>query len=98
MSEVISFGGINIDLVVYINRQPNMGETVEGDSVQFFLGGKGANQAVGLSRLGANVDLIGKIGDDIFGKELISNLKKNGEFFYLGVYELPWRRVRLIAR
>jgi len=76
MSEVISFGGINIDLVVYINRQPNMGETVEGDSVQFFLGGKGANQAVAASRLGVPISFVGNIGTDFFGKEVENLLSK----------------------
>ena len=70
-------GSINMDLVGTSNQLPRAGETLSGTSFKMTPGGKGANQAVGLSRLGANVDLIGKIGDDIFGKELISNLKKN---------------------
>ena len=50
MSEIIVFGGVNLDQVVYLPRPPKGGETLEGKSVQTFLGGKGANQAVALSR------------------------------------------------
>ena len=49
MSEIIVFGGVNLDQVVYLPRPPKEGETLEGKSVQTFLGGKGANQAVALS-------------------------------------------------
>ena len=85
MSEVISFGGINIDLVVYINRLPNIGETMEGDSVQFFLGGKGANQAVAASRLGVPISFVGNVGRDFFGREVQTLLsKENIELSMLG--------------
>ena len=85
MSEVISFGGINIDLVVYINRPPNIGETMEGGSVQFFLGGKGANQAVAASRLGVPISFVGNVGRDFFGREVQTLLsKENIELSMLG--------------
>ena len=77
INSITVIGSINMDLVGTTNQLPRAGETLSGTSFKMTPGGKGANQAVGLSRLGANVDLIGKIGDDIFGKELISNLKKN---------------------
>ena len=67
MSEIIVFGGVNLDQVVYLPRPPNEGETLEGKSVQTFLGGKGANQAVALSRLGASVSFVGNVGKDPFG-------------------------------
>ena len=70
-------GSINMDLVGTTNQLPRAGETLSGTSFKMSPGGKGANQAVGLSRLGANVDLVGKIGGDIFGKELILNLRQN---------------------
>ncbi len=66
-----------MDLVGTTNQLPRAGETLSGTSFKMTPGGKGANQAVGVSRLGANVNLVGKIGDDIFGKELILNLKQN---------------------
>ena len=53
MSDFIVFGGINMDLFAYLPRSPEQGETVEANSIEFFLGGKGANQAVALARLGA---------------------------------------------
>ena len=51
MSEALVFGGVNLDQVVYLPRPPKEGETLEGESIETFLGGKGANQAVALSRL-----------------------------------------------
>ncbi len=78
MSEVIVFGGVNLDQVVYLPRPPKEGETLEVKSVQSFLGGKGANQAVALSRLGASVSLVGNVGKDPFGKELTSALLDEG--------------------
>ena len=57
MSDALVFGGVNLDQVVYLSRPPKEGETLEGENVETFLGGKGANQAVALSRLGASVPL-----------------------------------------
>ena len=78
MSEIIVFGGVNLDQVVYLPRPPKEGETLEGQSVQTFLGGKGANQAVALSRLGASVSFVGNVGKDAFGEELTSALLDEG--------------------
>ena len=78
MSEIIVFGGVNLDQVVYLPRPPKEGETLEGQSVQTFLGGKGANQAVALSRLGASVSFAGNVGKDAFGEELTSALLNEG--------------------
>ena len=78
MSEALVFGGVNLDQVVYVSRPPKEGETLEGESVETFLGGKGANQAVALSRLGATVSFVGNVGEDAFGKELISSLSSEG--------------------
>ena len=74
MSEALVFGGVNLDQVVYVSRPPKEGETLEGESVETFLGGKGANQAVALSRLGATVSFVGNVGEDAFGKELTASL------------------------
>ena len=73
-SSIAVFGSINMDLVIYSHAKPSEGETIFGNSFQTFQGGKGANQAVAASRLGANVSFIGKIGLDVFGKELKKNL------------------------
>src|SRR5450755_4174336 len=73
--EIIVVGSINLDLVANCARIPQKGETVHGHSFQTFFGGKGANQAVAASRLGAAVTMIGKVGTDSFGPELLSGLK-----------------------
>ena len=86
MSDVIVFGGINMDLFAYVPRSTKEGETIEASSIEFFLGGKGANQAVALARLDVDVSFVGTIGEDEFGSQLerliskekinIKNLKK----------------------
>ena len=68
------FGSINMDLVVYSSARPKDGETIFGSSFHTFQGGKGANQAVAASRLGIDVSFIGKIGVDLFGKQLRDSL------------------------
>ncbi len=71
-------GSINMDLVVRVPRFPAPGETLSGTSVAYHSGGKGANQAVAASRLGADVHFFGKVGDDAFGDRLVSDLRQNG--------------------
>jgi ribokinase len=66
-----------MDLVVSTNRKPHSGETVMGDSFTIVPGGKGANQAVAAARLGAEVYMIGCVGRDLYGDQIIDNLKKN---------------------
>ena len=78
MSEALVFGGVNLDQVVYLSRPPKEGETLEGENVETFLGGKGANQAVALSRLGASVSFVGNVGKDPFGEELTATLSSEG--------------------
>ena len=78
MSEALVFGGVNLDQVVYLSRPPKEGETLEGEKVETFLGGKGANQAVALSRLGASVSFVGNVGKDPFGEELTASLSSEG--------------------
>lgn len=74
MAKVIVFGSMNMDLSVQCARVPQQGETMDGDSFIITPGGKGANQAVAASRLGANVVMIGAVGDDIFAHELVATL------------------------
>lgn len=78
MSEALVFGGVNLDQVVYLSRLPKEGETLEGENIETFLGGKGANQAVALSRLGASVSFVGNVGRDSFGEELTASLSSEG--------------------
>lgn len=73
-SPVMVFGSINMDLVVYSDVKPNDGETIIGNSFETFLGGKGSNQAVAASKLGANVSFVGKVGSDLYGQKLKEQL------------------------
>ncbi len=67
MGRVVVFGSINRDLVVSVANHPRPGETVSGENLREFPGGKGANQAVAARRAGAETVLVGAIGDDSFG-------------------------------
>lgn len=67
-----------MDLVALAERVPNLGETVIGNGFRTAPGGKGANQAVQAARLGACVDMVGCVGNDSFGKELLEALKSSG--------------------
>jgi ribokinase len=67
-------GSINIDLVTKTARIPKPGETVIGGDLNTMPGGKGANQAVAAARLGANVSMVGRVGDDVFASRLRQNL------------------------
>ena len=67
-----------MDLVTICKRVPNGGETLFGDEFFQVPGGKGANQAVAISKLGTDVTMLGKVGKDSFGKDLIEAMKKSG--------------------
>ncbi|MDD2980130.1 MAG: ribokinase [Hespellia sp.] len=69
-------GSINMDMTVVAERIPQKGETLVGSSISYIPGGKGANQAVAMAKLGANVRMFGCVGDDNSGETLINNLKK----------------------
>lgn len=75
---VVVFGSINLDLVVEVPRLPIRGETVIGNRFFSAAGGKGANQAVAIAKLGTAVSLIGQVGDDNFGRTLLDNLTSAG--------------------
>lgn len=70
-------GSINMDIILNMEKVPETGENVLGTNYSYACGGKGANQAIGLSRLGAKVEMIGKVADDSNGHKLLENLKKN---------------------
>ncbi|MBA2174820.1 ribokinase [Halobacillus locisalis] len=78
MRKVTVIGSINMDLTVTTKHVPDKGETVLGDTFATFPGGKGANQAVAAARLGADVSMIGAVGADSFGEDLLSHLSKEG--------------------
>lgn len=78
MKNILVVGSINMDIVVRVEHIPAIGETVIAREVNYSFGGKGANQAVAIAKLGGNVTIIGRVGNDIHGKNLIDNLKKHG--------------------
>ncbi|MGE7778826.1 ribokinase [Peribacillus sp. NPDC097264] len=80
MIKIAVVGSSSMDLVVTSPKRPIAGETVLGDSFVTVPGGKGANQAVAAARLGAEVTMIGCVGDDFYGEIILENLKNNGVF------------------
>lgn len=78
MKKVVVVGSINMDLVTRCKRAPKGGETLFGEEFSQVPGGKGANQAVAIGKLGTNVIMLGKIGKDSFGKDMLASMEKNG--------------------
>jgi ribokinase len=78
MGRVFVAGSINMDVVATADRHPRIGETVAGQTVHYFPGGKGANQAVSAAKLGAPTALIGCTGRDAFGQQLKEFLAAQG--------------------
>ena len=76
--EVVVLGGANTDFLIRGERFPKPGETADGEEFLQAPGGKGANQAVAASRLGARTAFIGKMGNDERGDELVAGLRKEG--------------------
>jgi ribokinase len=75
---IVVVGSLNMDLVVRSYRHPKPGETILGGEFFTFPGGKGANQAVAASRIGAEVRMIGKLGGDPYGAELFRRIELEG--------------------
>ena len=76
--KILVVGSLVMDLIVTTEKFCNAGETVIGNGFTTAPGGKGANQAVQAARLGADVTMVGKIGNDDFGKSLINSAKSSG--------------------
>lgn len=76
--KIVVIGSLNMDLVVTMERMPEMGETIQGQNIHYVSGGKGANQAVGCAKLGADITLIGAVGTDLFGQQIIEQLIEYG--------------------
>lgn len=77
-AKVVVVGSLNMDLVARAQRLPRAGETLPGDSFFTVPGGKGANQAVAVARLGGSVAMIGNVGDDAYGQQLRQALSVEG--------------------
>jgi ribokinase len=76
--EVVVVGSANVDLVVPVDRLPDAGQTVLGGDHLRVAGGKGANQAVAAARLGRQVAMVGRVGDDDYGRQLLGSLREAG--------------------
>ena len=76
--KILCMGSINMDLTMFMERLPAPAETVATDNFATFPGGKSGNQTVAAARLGGKVGFFGKLGDDMFSKELLDALRKDG--------------------
>ncbi|MFH0520134.1 ribokinase [Streptomyces sp. M41] len=78
MTGIVVLGSTNMDLVTYVEKAPQRGETVTGREFRTIPGGKGANQAIAAARAGGDVMMIGAVGNDAFGTLLRSTLEHSG--------------------
>lgn len=78
MKKITVVGSVNADLVSFVRNFPEPGETVSGEGFGMYQGGKGANQAVAAARLGAEVRMVGAVGNDFLGDFLIGRLYESG--------------------
>jgi ribokinase len=78
MGQILVVGSINMDIINHVVHHPQPGETIKGTGTEYSPGGKGANQAAAASLSGGEVSMIGAVGQDAFGSELIANLRKYG--------------------
>lgn len=78
MSRILIAGSLNMDLVVPVPRLAREGETLSGGDLALIPGGKGANQACAAAKLGGNAAMIGQVGADVFGTQLIEGLRAAG--------------------
>jgi ribokinase len=98
MNTVAVIGSLNMDLIARVAVLPRIGETVMGQDFSMLPGGKGANQAVAMGRLGLKVHMIGMIGRDIFGKKALQSLRKNGvDFVCVGSDDTASTGIALIS-
>ncbi|MEG3110243.1 MULTISPECIES: ribokinase [Pantoea] len=76
--QIAVIGSNMVDLITYTNSLPKAGETLEAPDFAIGCGGKGANQAVAAAKLGGNVMMISKVGDDLFAPNTVANLQQQG--------------------
>lgn len=98
MSRILVIGSANTDLTVYAERMPLPGETVTGHDFSLNSGGKGANQAAAVAKLGGNVKLIGAVGNDANGKKIIEDLESHSvEFDGIRIEKAPTGTATIIV-
>jgi ribokinase len=78
MAKILIVGSLNMDFVIDVDEMPKVGETIICEGFELFPGGKGANQAYAVGKLGGEVSMIGAVGKDVYGEKLIENLKSAG--------------------
>ncbi|MBO5068935.1 MAG: ribokinase [Roseburia sp.] len=78
MKKIVVIGSLNMDLITQTEKLPVMGETISGIAFKTVCGGKGGNQACAAAKLGGNVTMLGCVGEDVFGQELLACLEKVG--------------------
>ena len=78
MADIYVLGSLNTDLVVYLDRYPEKGETIRGHSFRIGAGGKGLNQAFAAAKLGGHIHFLGAVGKDAFGTMMLDQLKSVG--------------------
>lgn len=78
MDKVVVIGSLNMDFAIEVKEMPKVGETILGKNVSLIPGGKGANQAYAIGKLGKKVRMVGAVGNDLFGGKLIDNLENTG--------------------
>ena len=89
MKKILVIGSSTIDMVVKAEKHPLAGETVLGGNFLMNPGGKGANQAVTIARLGGELTFVTKVGNDVFGKQIIEGFRKeNMQTDYVFVDEI----------
>ena len=74
IKKILVIGSLNMDFVIEVNKMPLPGQTIIGKSFTLVPGGKGANQAYAIGKLGAEVSILGAVGNDEYGKKLLQNL------------------------
>jgi ribokinase len=96
--KLLVVGSLNMDLVVNVARPPQIGETILGGKFTTIPGGKGANQAVAAARMGSAVTMIGCVGRDGFGDELLASAAKDGiDIQYVNVDDREATGIALIT-
>ncbi|HEX8596157.1 MAG TPA: ribokinase [Pseudomonas sp.] len=78
MNKIAVIGSNMVDLITYIDRMPRQGETLEAPGFAMGCGGKGANQAIAAAKLGADVLMLSKVGDDVFADNTLANFQRFG--------------------
>lgn len=76
--KILIIGSLNMDMVLEIKAMPQKGETILGKQMTYSAGGKGANQACAAARIGGDITMLGCVGDDSFGRQLVQSLSDSG--------------------